>query len=197
MRPKQHGFTLIELLLALALTSLLTAALSVMIGQAARDRHAMQQQTHDPEWSTALIAVMERDLCQARWWAGSDDRVVLIGQNRDRLPAQIEYRWVETDSGGAWTREVKLLTDGPNQREPYARVLAIGLSGLEVGPHHFGSLVHSETQSQPAHAIDRGAPRLLINGEQVPFQPLPDRIAITLKQSNKDLPNIHRELLVR
>ena len=92
MTPSRHAFTIIELLLALMLTSLLTAALSMMIGQAARDRRAMQTQAQTPAWALSAIDLLERDLQQAQWWAGADDRLVLIGLGRDQLPARHRSR---------------------------------------------------------------------------------------------------------
>lgn len=181
MRKRHCGFTLIEMLLALALTSLLTAALSAMIGQAAREREAMREQTHDPAWAGQLIDLLEHDLQHAHWWAGAKDRVVLIGLGRDGLPAQIEYQWREYEQANILTRKQVSLTEGVGGRyESRKRVVGIDLQGIRVGPYGFGVLGAEDQVTVPAQLTDRSQPTLLIDGRKVSLQLPPEQIAIRL-----------------
>lgn len=198
MIDHSRGFTVIELLLALALTSLLTAGISVMVGQAARDRHAMQQDSHAPAWSLALIDVIELDLRQARWWAGSEDRIVLIGLGRDGMPAQIEYRWEESEHATLLSRKENRLTDGQHVHAADARVLAIDLQGLELGSYAFGSVpTRTNKTPPPISASSPHGPSLLINGQLVPLQVLPEQIAIELFLEPGLTPTARREVMMR
>ena len=198
MKPRHRGFTLIEMLLALTLTSLLTAALSVMIGQAARERDAMREQTHDPEWGVQLIGLLERDLGQAQWWAGAEERIVMVGLGRDGLPAQIEYRWVGHETGNALVRKQVPLTAGIQGRDQSnASVIGLDLQGFAVGPFGFGEQSNNDDASAPGQRADRNRPILLIEGKMVSLQPLPDTIAVQLLGRDNSKTGLSRELVLR
>lgn len=198
MRGRRYGFTLIEMLLALALTSLLTAALSMMIGQAARDRHELEQQDQDPVWLSTLFDAMERDLRQARWWASNEGRLVLIGMGRNGMPAQIEYRWIEHESTTIWTRKEESLVDGVSRDDPDEQVLAVGLNRLQVGPHLFGQAPNEPAipPAQPINSENAGAPVLLIEGQQIPLASLPARATVELVFGDGQTASIQREVLL-
>ena len=195
MRRNHQGFTLIELLLALMLTSLLTAGLSLMIGQAAREREAMREQDHAPPWAGQVLDTLERDLQQAQWWAVTEDRLVLIGLGSDGLPAQIEYRWTEHETTGLWTRDQNGLTSAENRE---SHLLAVGLEGLRLGGYRFGTLrgdaESSQAQDPPSNTA---APMLLIEGRRVQLQPLPDRIVLELQLDRDGALSARREVLLR
>lgn len=197
MNRECSGFTLIEMLLALTLASLLTAALSMMIGQAAREREAMREQTHDPDWSEQLIDLLGHDLRQAQWWAGAEDRIVLIGLGRGGLPAQIEYRWVEYESGNAIVRKEVLLTEsvaGQGKSDP--SVIGVDLEVFFIGQFGFGDRLASGDVPEPKQLIGPGRPTLLINGQRVPLQPLPERLAIQVAKQEGAWPGLSREVVL-
>ncbi|MBX2851680.1 MAG: hypothetical protein KTR15_08050 [Phycisphaeraceae bacterium] len=186
------------MLLALTLTSLLTAALSLMIGQAAREREAMREQTHDPAWSGQLFDLLERDLKHAQWWAGSEERIVLIGLGRDSLPAQIEYRWIEQDSGNVLIRKQVSLTDGPPGRDkPEPRVVGVDLEGFDIGPFGFGERLYNDGLPDSNPPINLSPPTLLIDGQKVPLRQLPDQIAIRLLAKDENRLGFRREVALR
>lgn len=191
----RRGFTLIEMLLALMLTSLLTAALSMMIGQSAREREAMREEPDQPAWATRLIDLIERDLRQAQWWAGADDRLVVIGLDRDGLPAQIEYRWIEHESLNSLTRQEVTLTETVSKPPQTERVIGLDLLSLKAGPFGFGERLHQDgASSRPK--VDRNLPTLLIEGRQVPLQALPEQFKIELL-FNDTRPSLKREVILR
>ena len=195
MLTGRRGFTLIEMLLALMLTSLLTAALSMMIGQAAREREAMREEPDQPIWAPRLMDLLERDLRQAQWWAGSDDRLVVIGLGRNGLPAQVEYRWIEHESANSLTRQEVTLTETVRQSPESAHVIGLDLQGLKAGPFMFGErLNQDDSASRPK--VDRNLPTLLIEGRQVPLKALPEQIEIELLFYDAR-PSLHREGILR
>ena len=200
MTHPRRGFTLIELLLALALTSVLTAALSIMIGQAARDHRAMQQQTHAPNWSLVLVGTIERDLRQAQWWAGGEDRVVLIGLGRGGLPAEIEYRWTEAKNASVLTRKEVALAGGvAHHHADDEYILAIGLSEIQVGSFALGSVIPKEgSSSGVSNSVSASrAPLLLINGKPVPIEPLPDQLLISIQTDGEEVPRVQQKVVLR
>ncbi len=189
------GFTIIELLLALFLTTLLTAALSLMIGQAAKDRRAMLEPTAEPAWMVAALDRLERDLQTARWWAGVDDRLVLIGLGRDGNPAHVEYRWQQEGDQQLWLRQENVLTGNINARLSGSRsVLAVNPSGIEVGPYRFGDIAQQEERgvaigpNQGSRAsvsattgTFRGGDAVVVGGHRVSLRALPDQIDLRLE----------------
>lgn len=183
------------MLLALMLTSLLTAALSMMIGQSAREREAIRVEPDQPIWATRLIDLLERDLRQAQWWAGADDRLVLIGLGRDGLPAQIEYRWIEHESANSLTRQEVALTETVRQPPESAHVIGLDLQGLKSGPFMFGERLNQD-DSPTRTVVDRNLPTLLIEGRQVPLQALPEQFKIELL-FNDTRPSLKREVILR
>lgn len=206
MRRSCGAFTIIELLLALMLTALLTAALSLMIGQAARDRQAMRDRPDEPAWAGQVLDQIERDLHQARWWAAADDRLVLIGPGREGTPAQIEYRWSRHDEQSAWARHENPLTNAPaSSRADTIEVLAIDVAGLKIGPNQYGlaipDAVHPSLMStavSPSRTASGSGPSILVNNQRVPLRPLPDRIELSLALRGDKTPRtLQREVILR
>ena len=195
MKSSSRGLTMIEMLLALTLTSLLTAALSMMIGQAASEREVMRDASDNPAWPLHLIDLLERDFRQAQWWAGADDRLVLIGLGRDGLPAQIEYRWAQSESSNSLIRKQVPLTEGAAERQDAGRVVGLDLHGLRVGPFGFGHHTNRSDTTDVGPRDDRSMPTLLINGRQVPLQALPKQINIEL-WIDEALPALNREVIL-
>ena len=184
---RSKAFTVLELLLALALTVLLTGAISVMVGQAARDREAMRADTADPPWVVAVLETMERDLIQSRYWAASDHRLVLIGLGSSGNPAHIEYKWQHTDAGHAWVRhERSLTTDISPASNPDPQILACDISSVAVGPYRFDNPAegHSITEDQHSetHPSEDGllGVVVVVDGQQIPLQELPDQLDLRI-----------------
>lgn len=204
-----RAFTMIELLLALMITSLLTASLSMLIGQAARDRVAMQEQTEDPVWALSLIDLIERDLQQATSWAGADDRLVLIGLGHDGMPAQIEYRWGQADVLTTWSRqEIGLTTNSARKDEAKGLAVAINLAGIAVGANTYGQSIPNlgDTRneiSQPSASLGQppnssiGNTSIIVDGQRFSLQPLPDRVAIRVMLPGDEPTIVQREVVLR
>jgi hypothetical protein len=181
------------LLLALFLTALLTAALSMMIGQAAQDRRAMLRPDAEPAWMVSVADHLERDLITARWWAGTDDRLVLIGMGRDGNPAHIEYHWQQDGDQATWLRQEQSLTTGGQIDENGSRMLlAVNPNGVAIGPYRYGEPpLNTEpssttTTTPPAHAVDpSGGPNvsIVVKGQRVPLRLLPDQIELAVSAS--------------
>jgi|GEM_PF-3493722 len=206
MRQSRHAFTIIEMLLALMLTALLTAALSLMIGQASRDRQAMRDRPDGPAWAGQVLDQIERDLHQARWWAASDDRMVLIGPGREGTPAQIEYRWSQHDEQSAWVRHENSLTNAPaSNLADTIEVLAIDVAALKIGPNQYGlalpDAVHPSLMPptfSPTRTTSGSGPSILVNNNRVALRPLPDRIELSLSLPGDKTPQIiQREVILR
>ncbi|MEM6507543.1 MAG: prepilin-type N-terminal cleavage/methylation domain-containing protein [Planctomycetota bacterium] len=198
MKQQRHGFTLLEMLLALTLTSLLTGAIGLMIGQAARERGSMREASESPAWAMRLIEIVERDLRQAQWWAGAEDRVVLIGLGRDGLPAKIEYRWMDEGTGSALTRQERPLVDGrDNTQTSIPEVVGFELSAFRVGGFVLGEAATLDQASGPAAPTAQVSPTLLIEGRAVPLQPLPDRVGIRLGLEEDLGPGPGKEVVLR
>jgi hypothetical protein len=188
-----RAFTIIELLLALFLTALLTAALSMMIGQAAQDRRAMLRPDAEPAWMVSVADHLERDLITARWWAGTDDRLVLIGLGRDGKPAHIEYHWQEDSKQTTWVRHENPLTAGGQIDENETRmVLALNPVGVLIGPYRYGEPplnpgpTSTTINTPPRQAVDTsGGPNvsIVVNGQRVPLRALPDQIELAVSAS--------------
>lgn len=207
MKRRNRAFTMIELLLALMLTSLLTASLSLMIGQAARDRAALNEQPASPAWAGRSLMWLEHDLRHAHWWAGAEDRLVLIGPGQDGAPAKIEYRWSDVEQATAWVRhEQPLTTESPGGAESSRQVIALNPAGMSAGPYHFG-----KTESTPnalsirpradehranASVLASGA-SVLIDGRRIALRPIPDRITLELALRHDDTPPLRREVIFR
>lgn len=184
-RPsRRRAFTIVELLLALFLTALLTSALSMMIGQAARDRRAMLKPDVEPAWMVSVTDHLERDLHTARWWAGTDDRLVLIGLGRDGRPAHIEYRWREEEHQTALLRQEQPLTwEVRGEQKGSEQLLTLNASGVAVGPYRYGEPMQDYAPTDPptAQATEAsGGPgvSILVAGKRVPLRALPDQVEV-------------------
>lgn len=199
-----RGFTMIELLLALVLTTLLTMALSSMIGHAARERETMRQVNQQPRWVDQALTQIERDLTQAKFWAGAKDRLVIIGLDDEGRPARIEYRWLTGSAPPLLVREALPLTaEGSTTVLP--SLLAAGLVGLRVGPYEFGEV--KEVDSGTATSVGRSSPipegvasggggvSVMVDGVAVPLRGVGDQAVLALTVAG-DSPTTYRRKAV-
>lgn len=147
-RDGRQGLTLIELTAAVALTVLLTAALSGVLVSLARHDKALREKYPDPSWGRRLKTQLEWDLAQSRRQRLTDDRITLVGYHaRDpesgaalQRPTQVDYSIEEIGARRCLIRREASL-DALSNDPPHYQLVCLDVQNL-----------HAEAVSDPTAA---------------------------------------------